>query len=80
MTALGEVIDQIGRDLTHFFREQGRTVNLGNAQCAVHGVKVLLALAQQRDVVLLLAERLERRARVVQLARELAGDDVQSLG
>jgi hypothetical protein len=40
---------------------------------------VLAALAQQRDVVLLLAECFESSARVVELAIELARDDMQCL-
>jgi hypothetical protein len=42
-------------------------------------VQVFVALAQQRNVVLLLAECLERCARVVQLVRQFSGDDVQGV-
>ena len=63
MALLGEVVDQVARDLAHFLGEQRGAVDFGDAQRAVHRVQVLVALAQQRDVVLLLAERFERAAR-----------------
>ncbi len=56
---LGEVVDQITRDLAHFLGQQRGAVDFGDAQRAVHRVQVLVALSQQRNVVLLLAECLE---------------------
>ena len=79
MTFLVEVRDQVVRDLAHFFGEQCRAIHFGDAQCAVHRVQVFIALTQQREVVLLLAERFQRSACFVQFAGELARNDVQSL-
>ena len=79
MALLGEVVEQVARDLPHFLGEQRGAVDFGDAQHALHRVQVLAALAQQREVVLLLAERFERRARLVELAGELARDDMQCL-
>ena len=45
----------------------------------MHRVQVLIALAQQRQILLLLAEGFECGTSIVELTRELASDDVQSL-
>ena len=79
MTFLGEVVDQVTGDLSHLLREERRTVNLGNAQRSVDGVEMLLALTQESQIVLLLAECLESCARFVELACELTRDDMQGL-
>jgi hypothetical protein len=79
MAPLAEVIDQVARNLAHLLREQRGAVDLGDAQRAMDRAQVLAALAQQRDVVLLLAECFESSPCVVELAIELARDDVQCL-
>ncbi len=79
VASLGEVVDQITRDLAHFLGQQRGAVDFRDAQRAVHGAQVLVALSQQRNVVLLLAECLESSACVVELAIELARDDMQCL-
>jgi hypothetical protein len=79
VTALGEVVDEVARDLSHFLSEQRGAVDLRDAQRAVHRAQMLAALSQQRDVVLLLPECFESSARVVELAIELARDDMECL-
>jgi hypothetical protein len=79
MTLLREMIDQISRDLAHLLRQQCSPVHFSDAQCAMHRVQVLIALAEQSEILLLLAKRFERGTSIVELTRELASDDVQSL-
>ena len=45
----------------------------------MHGMQVLVALAQQRRIFLLFTERFERRARLIELAGEFTRNDVQGL-
>ena len=79
VTPLGEVVDQVAADLAHLLGKERRAVDLGDAQRTVHRAQVLAALAEQGDVVLLLAECFESGARVIELAIELARDDMQCL-
>jgi hypothetical protein len=79
MPLLLEVVDEIARDLLHLFGKQGRAIHFGDTQRTMHAVQALAALAQQIEILLLLTECLERRTRLIELRRELARDDMQSL-
>ena len=78
VASLGEVGEQVMRDLLHFLGQQRGAEDFGDAQHALHLVQVLVAL-QQRDVFRLLDECFERGARFVELVVELAGDEMQRL-